>query len=127
MTATDGSTYFAVTMLGIVGLVVVLYVWLALALAAVFRKSGEEAWKAWVPVLNFVVLLQLGGLSGWLLLLWLVPFVGVLAVWAAVIIACHRIGKAFGLGPGMTVLAALLLPVWASVIGFGASRWVGAS
>jgi hypothetical protein len=26
----------------------------------------------------------------------------------------------------MTVLAALLLPVWASVIGFGSSRWVGA-
>ena len=53
-----------------------LYVWLALALAAVFRKSGEEAWQAWVPVLNLVVLLRLGGLSGWLLLLALVPVLG---------------------------------------------------
>ncbi len=35
----------------------------------VFRKSGEESWQAWVPVLNLVVLLRLGGLSGWLLLL----------------------------------------------------------
>ena len=57
-----------------------LYVWIALALSAVFRKSGEEAWKAWVPILNAVVLLQLGGLSGWLLLLGLVPFLGWLAV-----------------------------------------------
>ena len=91
-----------------------------------FRKSGEESWQAWVPVLNLVVLLRLGGLSGWLLLLALVPFVGPVAVWVVVVIACHRIGGAFGFGPGMTVLAALLLPVWASVIGFGTSRWVGA-
>jgi hypothetical protein len=91
----------------------------------VFRKSGEEAWKAWVPVLNAVVLLQLGGLSGWWLLLWLVPGLGALAVWVIVIVACHRIGRSFGCGPGMTVLAALLLPVWATIIGFGSSRWVG--
>ena len=112
-------------MIGLIAFVA-LYVWVALALSAVFRKSGEEAWKGWVPVLNLVVLLQLGGLSGWLLLLALVPGLGSLAVWVVVIIACHRIGAAFGYGPGMTVLAALLLPVWATVIGFGASRWVGA-
>lgn len=125
MTATDGSTYLAVTTLTIVGFVV-FYAWLALGLSGVFRKSGEEAWQAWVPVLNLVVLLRLGGLSGWLLLLALIPFVGPVAVWVVVVIACHRIGQAFGFGPGMTVLAALLLPVWASVIGFGVSRWVGA-
>ena len=54
------------------------------ALSAVFRKSGEEAWKAWVPVLNPIVLLQLGGLSGWLILLGLVPFLGLLALWVVV-------------------------------------------
>src|SRR5690349_14822677 len=122
---TDGSTYFAVTTLAVVGLVV-LYVWLALGLAGVFRKSGEESWQAWVPILNLVVLLRLGGLSGWLLLLWLVPGLGFIAVWVVVVIACHRVNAAFGFGAGMTVLAALLLPVWASVIGFGTARWVGA-
>ena len=126
MTAIDGSTSLALTMIGLIAFVA-LYVWVALALTAVFRKSGEEAWKAWVPVLNLVVLLRLGGLSGWLLLL------GARARSSASsrsgsssIIACHRIGAAFGYGPGMTVLAALLLPVWATVIGFGSSRWVGA-
>jgi hypothetical protein len=125
MTAADGSTLFTVTLLSVVGFLVI-YVWLALALAAVFRKSGEEAWQAWVPILNLVVLFRLGGLSGWWLLLWLVPFAGGIAVWIVIIVACHRIGAAFGFGGGMTVLAALLLPVWASVIGFGSSRWVGA-
>ncbi len=125
MTAIDDSTALALSMIGVVAFIA-LYVWVALALAAVFRKSGEEGWKAWVPILNAVVLLRLGGLSGWLLLLALIPFLGVLAVWVIVIIACHRVGAAFGSGPGMTVLAALLLPVWATIIGFGSSRWVGA-
>lgn len=101
------------------------YVWTALALAAVFRKSGEAGWQAWVPILNQVVLFRLGGQSPWLLLLVLVPGPGWLAVWILQIIACHRIGKAFQVGAGMTVLAALLFPVWASVLGFGSSRWVG--
>ena len=125
MTALDGSTALALTMIGLIAFLA-LYAWIALALSAVFRKSGEEGWQAWVPVLNAVVLLRLGGLSGWLLLLALVPGLGIIAVWVVVIVACHRIGAAFGYGPGMTVLAALLLPVWASIIGFGSSRWVGA-
>jgi hypothetical protein len=101
------------------------YVWTALALGAVFRKSGEAGWQAWVPILNQVVLFRLGGVSPWLLLLLLVPGAGWIAVWITQIVACHRVGRAFQVGAGMTVLAALLFPVWASVLGFGASRWVG--
>jgi hypothetical protein len=106
-------------------LFVAIYVWTALALSAVFRKSGEETWKAWVPVLNLVTLLQLGGFSGWLILLVLVPIVGQLVVWALLIAACYRVNVAFGHGVGMTVLAALVFPVWASILGFGPARWLG--
>ncbi|MFE7843858.1 DUF5684 domain-containing protein [Microbacterium sp. NPDC057407] len=102
-----------------------LYVWTAIALSAVFRKSGEEAWRAWVPILNLVVLLQLGGFSGWLVLVALVPGFGWLALWIVQVVACYRINVAFGHGAGMTVLAALLFPVWATVLGFGPDRWVG--
>ncbi|QLD10700.1 FHA domain-containing protein [Microbacterium oleivorans] len=41
------------------------YVWLALALTAVFRKVGVAPWKAWVPVLNGWELFVLGGMRGW--------------------------------------------------------------
>ncbi|MGX1701007.1 DUF5684 domain-containing protein [Microbacterium sp. NPDC055357] len=102
-----------------------LYVWTAIALAAVFRKSGEPAWAGWVPVYNQVVLFRLGGVSPFLLLLYLVPGAGAVAVWILQIIACHRINAAFTLGTGMTVLAALVFPVWASILGFGSARWVG--
>jgi hypothetical protein len=102
-------------------LVVVLYVWTAASLAAVFAKTGEEGYKAWIPVYNIVVLLQLAGLSIWLVLLIVVPP----ALWVVLMVACHRIGRGFGLGAGMTVLAALLFPVWSSVVGWGSARWLG--
>ncbi|AZS35834.1 hypothetical protein CVS47_00432 [Microbacterium lemovicicum] len=102
-----------------------LYIWTALALSAVFRKSGEESWKAWVPFLNTAVLLTLGGFSGWFVLLVLLPVLGQVVLYVILVMALHRINQAFGFGVGMTVLAALLLPVWASVVGFGSARWVG--
>jgi hypothetical protein len=124
ITAADASTTTALIVLAVVGVVVV-YLWTALALAAVFRKSGEPSWKAWVPFLNEAVLFQLGGYSGWLVLLYLIPGLGALAVWVVRILACHRIGSSFGFGVGMTVVSALFLPIWASIVGFGPARWVG--
>jgi hypothetical protein len=103
-----------------------LYIWTALALSAVFRKCGEAGWKAWVPILNQIVLLQLGRLSPLLFLLVLVPFAGPVILWVVLVVACYRINLAFGYGVGMTVLAALAVPVWASVLGFGPARWLGA-
>lgn len=102
-----------------------LYVWVAASLHAVFRKAGEESWQAWVPVLNIVVLLRLGGLSGWWALLLLVPGLGAVALAVVVWIACHRINASFGAGAGMTVLAILVFPVWSSILGWGSARWIG--
>ncbi|WP_100809895.1 DUF5684 domain-containing protein [Microbacterium sp. BR1] len=105
----------------------VLYLWVALGLSAVFRKAGEHPWQAWVPILNTVVFLRLGGLSPWLVLLAFVPVVGTLAFFVVAIIALQRINRSFGLGVGMTVLGALLFPVWASIVGWGSARWLPGS
>ncbi|MBD7958263.1 FHA domain-containing protein [Microbacterium sp. Sa4CUA7] len=104
---------------------VAVYVWTALGLSAVFGKIGQEQWRAWVPIVNQVTLVMVGGLSGWFFLLILVPGVGALAFWVVTIVAVHRINRGFGLGGGMTALAAVLFPVWASVVGFGVARWRG--
>ncbi|WP_026059853.1 DUF5684 domain-containing protein [Microbacterium yannicii] len=123
MNATDASAAVFGTLISLL-LAAAVYVWLSLALSAVFRKSGVEAWKAWVPILNLAVLLQLGGFSPWLVLLSLVPVVN-LAFVVILAIALYRVNVAFGYGVGMTVLGVLLLPLWATVIGFGSARWVG--
>ena len=106
-------------------LLVALYVWTALALSAMFRKMGEDAWKGWVPFLNTATVLRWGGFSPWLVLLTLVPF-GAVVVWFLLVVSAHRINPGFGYGGGMTVLAALLFVVWASILGFGPARWLGA-
>ncbi|SDQ45317.1 DUF5684 domain-containing protein [Microbacterium sp. cf332] len=104
----------------------VLYVWTALALAALFRKVDEEAWQGWVPVLNVAVVLRIAGFSPWLVLVGLIPVAGWLALYALLVVAAHRIGRQFAVGAGMTVLAALLFVVWASILGLGPARWRGA-
>ena len=70
--------------------VIALYLWCAVALAAVFAKSGEPRWKAWVPFVNVYALLVLGGIPGWWVLLVLVPGLGALIVAILVIGAPHQ-------------------------------------
>ncbi|MGC0368452.1 DUF5684 domain-containing protein [Microbacterium sp. SLBN-111] len=106
-------------------LIVILYVWYALALAAVFAKAGEASWKGWVPILNVATVLKLGGFSPWLVLIALVPVFGAIAYAVVFIVAIHRVNLAFGRGAGMTVLGAFLPMVWASILGFGRARWQG--
>ncbi|WP_242089365.1 DUF5684 domain-containing protein, partial [Microbacterium lacticum] len=124
MNTPDESLAALLLLLSVV-LTVALYVWTALAVSAMFRKMGEEPWKAWVPFLNTATLLQWGGFNPWLVLLSLVP-VAQIVVYVLVVISAHRINPGFGYGNGMTALAALLFVVWASILGFGPARWLGA-
>lgn len=101
------------------------YVWMGFALSTVFRKAGERGWKAWVPFLNAFTLLELGGFSGWFVLLALLPVLGTVALIVIAIVAYHRINLSFGYGAGMTVLAALLNLVWLSILAWGPARWLG--
>ena len=106
-------------------LFVIVYVWYALALAAVFSKVGEATWKAWVPVVNVATVLSLGGFSPWLVLLNLIPLFGAIAFAVVFIVAIHRVNRGFDRGAGMTVLGAIIPVVWASILGFGSARWQG--
>jgi hypothetical protein len=97
------------------------FVWLALGLGRVFEKFGEPTSSSWVPLLNLATVLRLGALSP----LWapalLIPVLGLVA-WAKLIVAIHRITRRLGSGAGMTVVGALALPVWASILGFGTAE-----
>lgn len=109
------------TTIAIIAASLIAFVWLALGLARVFEKLGERTESSWVPILNIATLLRLGSLSP----LWapalLVPPVTLLA-WAKLIVAVHRITKRFGGGAGLTVVGAVALPVWASILGFGSAE-----
>lgn len=114
-----------ITTLPLVVALLAVYVWIGLSLSALFRKAGEPGWQAWVPLLNVAVLLRLGGSTPWLVLLGLVPVVGWVALYVLVVVAAHRVNRSFGLGASMTVVAALVFPVWTSILGWGSARWIG--
>lgn len=104
--------------------IIILYVWSALALSKVFTKLGEQGFKAWVPILNNVTFLQLGGQNPIFVLFLFLPFVSIVGL-IFMIIAANNINKRFGFGTGMTVLAVLASPVWASILGFGSAVPIG--
>jgi hypothetical protein len=104
-----------------VGLVI--YVYYALAVSAIFRKAGLKAWPAWVPFFNTWRILQLGGQKGWWLLVGLIPLVGPIIYLVFLIIAGVNIQTALG-KPGVFYLLALLLtPVWYGILAWDGSTW----
>jgi len=96
------------------------YVWVSLALAAVFRKLGEKGWKAWVPVYGTITFFKLGRQNPWWLLTYLVPGVSIVG-FVFYIRAIHQINRHFSKGKGFTFLGVVLFAIWASIVGFGSA------
>jgi hypothetical protein len=69
-------------------LTVVGYVYMALALQTIATKTKtENPWLAWIPVVNLVLMLNIGRKPLWWLLLMLIPLVNVVVaimVWMAI-------------------------------------------
>lgn len=94
----------------------------ALLLSRIFKKAGVEEWKAWVPVYNSWVLLELGGQKGYWAILAYVPIVNIVAA-VFLYIAMYNIGLKFGKG-GEFVLWAIFLPiVWLIWLATDDSKW----
>ncbi len=80
-------------MLGVMMLVFVVfaiaaYVYFALALQTIAKKTNtENAWWAWVPILNAILMLNVAKKPVWWFILLLVPFVNIvigIMVWMAI-------------------------------------------
>lgn len=101
---------------------IALYVITSLALSRIFKKAGVEGWKAWVPVYNMWVMLELGGQQGFWAVLMFVPFVNIAAI-IIMFIAMYHIGLKLG-KPGAFVLVAIFLNlVWYIWLAVDKSTW----
>jgi len=81
-------------------------------------QAGRPGWISFVPIYNWIVLLQIAGLPAWWLILLLVPGVNV-AVW---IVCCARFARAFGKGRAFGWGLALLPPVYMTILGVSKER-----
>ena len=110
--------FFALT----AAFVVLNYLLTAVPLAGLFRKTGVEPWKAWVPVLNTYTWLRLGGQNGNWTWASFVPYGG-LVTSVFLYLGMHRTGRAFGKGTGFLVLGIFLPWVWLFILGFGRAEY----
>lgn len=124
MTSSDGTgAAVASLVVSLLGLLIGLglYVWLALALSKLFPRFGSEGWRGWVPVLNEAEILHIGGYSRLLALLVFVPGGSVVVVIFRVLSAI-KMGRRLGKPDWLVVLAVVLPPLWATLLGSGDAR-----
>lgn len=131
---TDYDSYGAETLLGgalagigIIAAIVssifglIMYAYSAFALMTTAKKLDyKNPWFAWIPILNSILLFELGDFNPWLLLLMLIPGVGALAIAVMSIICMFRITEKRGFDKMLALL--LFVPV-ANLIFMGILAW----
>jgi hypothetical protein len=114
----------------------ILYVFAALALVAtvfyivcywrVFSKAGKPGWLAIIPLVNFIVLLNIVGRSAWWLVLLLIPGVDAVFILIFSLVIYWDLGKAFGKGAGFRLGLMFLHAIFIAILAFGSAQYVGA-
>src|SRR5947209_20599793 len=70
----------------------------------IFEKAGEPGWMSIILILNIFILLKIAGKPGWWILLFFIPFVGIIIA----ILVWIDVAKNFGKGGGFVVGLILL-------------------
>jgi len=78
-----------------------------------FKKAGKPGWAAIVPIYNTVVLFQISGLSGWSVLLLLIPFVNIYILFKQNIELAKRFGQGVFFGVIMVFFQIICMPILA--------------
>jgi hypothetical protein len=91
------------------------YVVMALTLSRFFAKVGVEPWIAWVPFYSTWKWLEVGGFAGWIALLALIPYGGIVTS-VFLYIGMYRSGIAFRKDSSWVVLGIFLPFVWAFLL-----------
>ena len=96
-----------------------LMVWLAIVVLLVasmwrvFERAGMPGWMALIPLLNAYVLVKIAGKSGWMLLLFLIPIVNIVAAFVVAFGVAARFRRGQGFGIGLALLPFIFYPILA--------------
>jgi len=94
---------------------VIFYVYMAVCLMKIAKKTGtDNAWFAWIPILNLVLMIQIAQKPMWWLIFFLVPLLNLLSIVFGILIwmaISERLGKPSWLGILMIVpIANFIIP-----------------
>ena len=79
---------FGGIMLFVLIFVLIIYIYMAICLMKIAHKTNTpNAWFAWIPILNIILMLQVAKKPLWWIILFLIPFVNIIMsilVWMAI-------------------------------------------
>lgn len=85
----------------------------------IFKKAGEDGWKAIIPIYNTVLLLKICGLNPWLIILSFIPYVSLILS----IVIWYKLSKAFDKGIGFTLGLIFLDIIFLFILAFDDSEY----
>lgn len=91
----------------------------AIGLYKAFVKADKPGILAFIPILNLLNLIDMGGRPVWWILLFLVPGVNVIVMLLVLNGVAKRFGKGWLFGVGLLLLA----PFCWFILGFGSARY----
>lgn len=83
------------------------------SLLMIFKKAGKPGWASIIPIYNVIVLIQVAGLPLWYLLLLIIPFANIYAIFKIYIELAHKFGKSTGFGVLTVFFSEICLPILA--------------
>jgi hypothetical protein len=97
------------------------YLFYGYCMFKIFKKAGrEDAWAAFVPIYNAVVMLDIVKKPIWWIILFLIPFVNLYASW----VVNDRLAKGFGKEtPLYTILLFFFGFIFIPVLGLGSDTY----
>lgn len=118
-----GSATQANTGVSMVVLLIILAVSLLIVVAhwVLFERAGQAGWKCLIPFYNMYILMQIAGKPGWWMFLLIIPLVGVVIYFLAMLSLAKMFRRSELFGVGIFILPMIFLPVLA----FGGSQYEG--
>ncbi len=85
----------------------------------VFEKADRPGWYALIPFWNVYQMVKIAGMSGWSMLLLLIPFVNLFFLVGLSIRIAHSFGQSSGFGIGLALLGFIFWPI----LGYGDAQY----
>lgn len=107
-----GLAIFGGVMIFMLVIFLIIYIYMAICLMKMAHKTNtSNAWMAWIPILNVILMLQIGKKPIWWIILFLIPLVNIIISILAWMAICKELGKPEWLGVLMIIpVANIIIP-----------------
>jgi hypothetical protein len=87
--------------------------------AKLLQKAGRPGWIAIIPIYSDINLLQICGLSPWLIIIELIPLVNIFFI----MYLMYRLSIVFSKGSGFTIGLMAMPLIFMPILGYGSSQY----